>query len=535
MKYVGYIFALNLCWISPVLAAPPPLPAYGVDIHQTSVSGVSSGGAMAVQMHVAHSSIMRGVGVIAGVAYGCTGPEFSFSVRVAQLLNCMEGVPPFGGSAGADAAIQRTNDAAAIPNHKAIDALAKLKDQKVWLFSGYNDGSVRRAAMDAVAKYYEHYVDRGNVFYQTDNHAPHGLITDGRGIDCLDFRAPYINDCKYDAAGHLLQHIYGRLNPPGTASTSSLKTFDQTEFVDPALVGKVGLSDTGYVYIPAACTPTTRCRVHVVFHGCKQYAGNPEVLDAVPKKGGYNEWAETNNIIVLYPQTEAIQVDVGWPLVRIEVNSGGCWDWWGLDSSLPGNGEFARKDGYQISAIRKMLDWLAASPGSGGGSSDSFGTPQFVSVADKTSTSLALIWQPNSAATGGFNIYRSRSLTGKYKKINKSKVSGASFADRGRARNTTYYYKVSAIDGSNNESARSDAAHEKTAGKPPACDPYSSNNPIHILRVRALPDVLGHARAIDSTKLAGIGDDLGPDNMDTYQHLTKDTGPLPSYHLRYCP
>ena len=30
-----------------------------------------------------------------------------------------------------------------------------------------------------------------------------------------------------------------------------------------------------------------------------------------PKKGGYNEWAETNNIIVLYPQTEAIQVDVG--------------------------------------------------------------------------------------------------------------------------------------------------------------------------------------------------------------------------------
>ena len=52
---------------------------------------------MAVQMHVAHSSIMRGVGVIAGVAYGCTGPEFSFSVRVAQLLNCMEGVPPVRG------------------------------------------------------------------------------------------------------------------------------------------------------------------------------------------------------------------------------------------------------------------------------------------------------------------------------------------------------------------------------------------------------------------------------------------------------
>lgn len=70
---------------------------------------------------------------------------------------------------------------------------------------------------------------------------------------------------------------------------------------------------------------------------------------------------------------------------------------------------------------------------------------------------------------------------------------------------------------------------------PPACDPYLSNNPIHVFRHRALPGAFGNAWAIDSTKLAGVGDDLGPDNMDTCQHLTKDTGLLPSYHLRYCP
>src|SRR6476646_1392924 len=74
MKRIGCIFALSLCPVSAVLAAPP-LPAYKIDIQQTSVSGVSSGGAMAVQMHVAHSSIMRGVGVIAGVAYGCVDPR----------------------------------------------------------------------------------------------------------------------------------------------------------------------------------------------------------------------------------------------------------------------------------------------------------------------------------------------------------------------------------------------------------------------------------------------------------------------------
>src|ERR1043165_6206535 len=53
------------------IKASPALGAYGVDIRQTSVSGVSAGGAMAVQMHISHSSIMRGVGVIAGVTYDC--------------------------------------------------------------------------------------------------------------------------------------------------------------------------------------------------------------------------------------------------------------------------------------------------------------------------------------------------------------------------------------------------------------------------------------------------------------------------------
>src|SRR5262245_65796266 len=52
VKRVGGLLALSLVLASPGLAAPR-LAAYGVDIAQTSVSGVSSGGAMAVQMHIA--------------------------------------------------------------------------------------------------------------------------------------------------------------------------------------------------------------------------------------------------------------------------------------------------------------------------------------------------------------------------------------------------------------------------------------------------------------------------------------------------
>src|SRR5215475_9960381 len=112
MKRVGYVFFLNPCFVSPVLATTaPPLPAYGVDIHQTSVSGVSSGGAMAVQMHIAHSAIMRGVGVIAGVTYDCADSSLqSASQRAVQGLLCLPGNIDY-----AQDSIARTAAAAGVP------------------------------------------------------------------------------------------------------------------------------------------------------------------------------------------------------------------------------------------------------------------------------------------------------------------------------------------------------------------------------------------------------------------------------------
>lgn len=53
-------------------ATYPPLPALNIDITQTSVSGLSSGGFMAVQIGVAYSSIIKGVGVVAGGPYYCS-------------------------------------------------------------------------------------------------------------------------------------------------------------------------------------------------------------------------------------------------------------------------------------------------------------------------------------------------------------------------------------------------------------------------------------------------------------------------------
>lgn len=56
--------------------------------------------------------------------------------------------------------------------------------------------------------------------------------------------------------------------------------------------------DNGYVYVPHDCAGETQCNVHFAFHGC---GGN--AID-VALHWGYNEFAATNKIIMVYPDSE---------------------------------------------------------------------------------------------------------------------------------------------------------------------------------------------------------------------------------------
>ena len=57
--------------ISPLAADPLALRSYNAPIGESSISGVSSGAFMAVQFGTAWSSIIKGVGVVAGGPYWC--------------------------------------------------------------------------------------------------------------------------------------------------------------------------------------------------------------------------------------------------------------------------------------------------------------------------------------------------------------------------------------------------------------------------------------------------------------------------------
>jgi poly(3-hydroxybutyrate) depolymerase len=290
---------------APALAADlPPLHA---DISAVTVSGVSSGGYMAVQVHIAHSATVKGAAVIAGGPYYCA----MGSIWTAYF-NCMTPGPwtPLPRAA----LLKSLTDGFAQSGR--IDATTHLAGAPVWLFSGRNDHTVLPEVVKQLQAYYALYGIKAKLV--ADKPAGHAMVTEDSGNkDCAVTREPYINDCDYDAAGELLQHLLGPLKPPAKA-------------------GPAGEFDQAYAYIPKICE-NERCRVHVAFHGCLQSG------ERFPREAGYNRWAESNRLIVLYPQVKASFF-----------NPRGCWDWWGYTDAA-----YATKDAVQIRAVWAMLERLS--------------------------------------------------------------------------------------------------------------------------------------------------------------------------------
>lgn len=76
---------------------------------------------------------------------------------------------------------------------------------------------------------------------------------------------------------------------------------------------------------------------------------------------------------------------------------------------------------------------------------------------------ISLDWANNvEADLAGYNVYRSTTSTGTYTKVNSSLVTTSAYTNTGLQRRTTYYYRVTAVDTSGNESAVSNTASATT-------------------------------------------------------------------------
>jgi poly(3-hydroxybutyrate) depolymerase len=328
-------------------SASDPLPAYGADPAGTTVSGLSSGGFMAVQFQVAHSVDVRGVGVVAGGPYLCA----QGNVWVAYY-NCS--TPSASRPLPAVAVLKAEADALA--RARLIDPTDGLAAARVWLFSGTRDRTVDPTVVDAARRFYALYQPpAGNVTLVADRPAGHGMVTEAAGNACGTTAPPYLNDCDFDAAGALLQHLLGPLAPPAAPETGRIVRFDQRPFAGGDAYA-LSLADSGYAFVPRACD-TERCRVHVAFHGCRQNVA--AVGERFVREAGYNRWADANRLIVLYPQTIARHgpgfQGLRWSFV---FNPRACWDWWGYTDA-----QYSTRAGRQIRAVRAMVDRLAAPRG----------------------------------------------------------------------------------------------------------------------------------------------------------------------------
>jgi poly(3-hydroxybutyrate) depolymerase len=327
---------LTLALLAPVGRAASPLPKLRAELGQTSVSGFSSGAYMAGQFAVAYSSIVRGAGLVAGGPYYCTGePEAEPPLRNA-LTRCMN--PSFSNMAPPDAA-SLWSRARQFAQAGLIDDLANLARQRIYLFNGKQDRILTTEVTDQARHFYG-LAGTQSITYVNDVQAGHGMVTNRQGDnDCGASYRPFFNNCGIPLARNILTAIYGTMRPPPPQLRGRLLRFDQRAYAPHT---GSGLSASGYVFVPRGCA-RGGCRVHVAFHGCWQSAQT--VGDHFYRRAGYNETADANRIIVLYPQVSASSAPF---------NPAGCWDYWGYT-----NPEYYTRRGLQLSAVRAMLARLA--------------------------------------------------------------------------------------------------------------------------------------------------------------------------------
>ncbi len=308
------VAALLLALVAAGSAAPRPAEGAAglprLNVVDNYVTGISSGGYMATQLQVAHSSRFEGAGVFSAGTYWCARGSL-----VVALESCTAYNVPTDMSAVYAETERYARDG-------LIDPLQGLTTSRTWFFHGEKDPTVLRPVADHLAAFYRHYGTP--LTYRDTTAAGHGWISPLGPVACAATAAPFINACPpYDAQADLLRTLRGSVKAPAA----------------------IGMGRTGYLYTPPSCARGAKCDVVVALHGCKQTAD--QIGTTFVERSGLNTYADTNSFAVLYPQA-APDASFG--------NPNGCWDWWGYLG--PGDADYATKRGPQMVTVMAMVSAL---------------------------------------------------------------------------------------------------------------------------------------------------------------------------------
>jgi poly(3-hydroxybutyrate) depolymerase len=313
-----------ICLVFVVPAFAGDEPSLDIDPERITVSGISSGGHMATQLHIAYSDFFSGVAILSGGPFNCA--ENSLMTALQRCTTNTEDPLPV-----ADLA----SDLRAAASAGNVADLKYLADDRVWLFRGTQDSKVSALVHWAAADLYAEFIPPDQIRRVDNIDADHVFPADGRGNSCHEVIQPYVGDCAYDGAGELLGFLY-----PGLAEPKHAQVGDVLSVELPG-AAEADLMETAHLYVPSACADGAQsCALHLVLHGCDQ--STEAVGNDFIELSGYLPWAEANGIVLAFPQVSKSMVG--------PMNPHGCWDWWGYTGD-----DYAWRTGAQQTVL---VDWI---------------------------------------------------------------------------------------------------------------------------------------------------------------------------------
>jgi len=199
-----------LLTFSMTASSTEELSRHNIDSDKISISGISSGAFMAVQMGVAYSKTFSGVGSIAGGIYGCALGQPMLATQTCMKNPESVNVPFY---------VEHTKN---LEKFNYIDSTKNLKRQKIYIFASTGDDVVNMEAGQKLKEYYQSFIPESQIYITSTPHTAHGFPTIASGGPCQDSALPWILNCQFDAAFEILNQIYGNLKPRAKALAENL-------------------------------------------------------------------------------------------------------------------------------------------------------------------------------------------------------------------------------------------------------------------------------------------------------------------------
>jgi hypothetical protein len=283
---------------------------------------------MAGQLQVAYSSRISGTAVFGAGPYYCAENN-----AAEALYGCAANTyPDYLGTLEYDASLWSS--------YGWIDPIGNLSGRPVWVYHGSQDTAIAASVSRDGAAFWSDF--GAHVTSVTGNGAGHAWVTPYGTNSCGTTGSPYLNNCGTDPEHDLLTTLLGSVTAENTGPlTGTLTRFDQNAYASGGSAGALDLSGTGFSYVPRSCAAGSACRLLVALHGCEQ--GYDSVGTAFVDRANLDQYADTNDMIVLYPQATSGPSN---PL--------GCWDWWGYLGAT----NYPIHGGAQLESIMNMVGAL---------------------------------------------------------------------------------------------------------------------------------------------------------------------------------